>query len=126
MKAAAFERRHRRARFAFAVLAIFALSLFPLRAWCGPGSVSAAQTVGAHPLGHGDGNADFCCAGVDDRVLINDSIAPGHSQASGGVSLVALIVPVLILSASAVQQPRPADAPPPSRSYYARSARILR
>jgi len=116
----------RSARLGVVVLAIVAVSWIPFRALCDLGLAHAAQTTSTYPVGHGDGESGLCCSSVDDQALLDDSIAPGHPEVPGEVPLVASIVPVLILSALMVRQPRGVEAPPLSPSYYARSARILR
>lgn len=117
--------RQGRAGRAFVVLAILALSLPPLRLMCDLGFAHAAQTASAHQAGHGNGDSDCCTASIEGRILI-DSATPDLSAGKGATSAVVVLALVLVLSAFLVQAPRLAGAPPPSRSYYARSARILR
>lgn len=128
IKGTAVDWRRRTVRFAFAIFAALALSLMPLRALCELRIADAGQTIGeygiGHPAGHGDERSDLCCASLD-SALVN-SAAP---DLSGGPSLVHFAVPRLsapILFGSVVQGLPLAGAPPPSRSYYARSSRILR
>jgi hypothetical protein len=122
---AALDRRRRSARVAFAVLAILALSLLPLRAFCELEVANAAQTTGEHHAGGGEDKSDLCCASIDDAALV-DSVVPALPAGSGAAPLIALFASSLILSGFVVQRPQPAGASPPSRSYYARSARVLR
>lgn len=124
-KGTGVDRLRRAARVAFVVLAVLALSLLPLRALCELELANAAQTTSEHHTGHGDGKSDLCCTSMDDGALV-DSTVPGLSGGPSGAPLVALLASAPILSGLAVQPLRLAGAPPPSRSYYARSARILR
>jgi len=124
MKGILSDVRRGSARRAFFVLAILVLSLSPLRVLCDLGFAHSAQTTSAH-TGHGDGNLDLCCTNIEDRALIN-SATPDLSTGKGVTPIVALLVSVLILSGFVVQPLRLASARPPSRSYYTRSARILR
>jgi Na+/H+ antiporter NhaC len=124
IKRTALDRRRRSARVALAVFAVLALSLLPLRAWCELGSENAAQTTGEHQGLHGGGQSDPCCAGVSDDTLVTPT-TPVISGASSAF-LVVLVLPALILSGFMVPRLRLTGAPPPSRSYYVRSARILR
>ena len=117
--------RRRNARLALAVLAILALSLLPLRVLCDLEGADAAQAVGAHHAGGGEEKSDLCCASIGDIALV-DSIAPTSPARSGAAPFAAFLVSSLILSAFVAQRPRPAGTSPPSRSYYARSARVLR
>jgi len=117
--------RRRSARVALAVLAVLALSLLPLRALCDLEAANAAQPAGEHQAGGGEGKSDLCCASIEDIALV-DSIAPALPAGSGAAPLVAVLVSSLILSGFAVQRPRAAGTSPPFRSYYARSARVLR
>lgn len=117
--------RRRSARVALAVLAILALSLSPLRALCDLEMANAAQTTGEHQAGGGEGKSDLCCASIGDIALV-DSIVPALPVGSGAAPFIALLVSSLILSGFVVERLRPAAAPPPSRSYYARSGRVLR
>jgi hypothetical protein len=125
IKATGFDRRRRSARVAFAAFAILALSLLPLRAFCELEAADAAQTTGEHHAGGGDGKSGPCCASINDIALF-DSIVPVLPAGSSAAPLIAFLVSSLILSGFVVQRPRAAGASPPSRSYYARSARILR
>jgi hypothetical protein len=125
MKATVLDRRQSSTRVAFIVLAILALSLVPLRAFCDLGWANAAQTMSGHPTGHGEGHSDLCCASIANSALVN-SVAPDLSGGPSAAPLVALLVSALLLSGFLVQPSRLAGAPLPSRSYYARSARILR
>lgn len=109
----------------FVVLAILALSLVPLRAFCDLGWANAAQTMSGHPTGHGEGHSDLCCASIANSALVN-SVAPDLSGGPSAAPVIALLVSALLLSGFLVQPSRLAGAPLPSRSYYARSARILR
>jgi hypothetical protein len=124
MKGMLSDVRRGRARGAFVVLAILALSLSPLRVLCDLGLAHAGQTTSAHQTGHGD--SDLCCTSVGDRALVN-AATPDLSSGKGVTLLAAALASVLILSGFLVRRPlRLAGAPPPSRSYYARSARLLR
>jgi hypothetical protein len=125
MKATALDPRRRSVRVALAVLAILALSLLPLRALCELEAANAAQTTGEHHAGGGEGKSDLCCTSIEDIALV-DSIVSALPSGSGAAPFVAFLVSSLILSGFVVQRPRPAGASPPSRSYYARSARVLR
>jgi hypothetical protein len=125
IKRTALDRRRRSARVALAVFAVLALSLLPLRAWCDLEAANAAQTTGEHQAGGGDGKSDPCCASIEDIALV-DSIVPALPAGSGTAPFVALLVSSFILSGFVVHRPRLAGAPPPSRSYYARSTRVLR
>jgi hypothetical protein len=124
MKGIAIDRERASARVAFIVIASLALSLLPLRLACELGRVSAAHTTSGHQPGH-EGTSDLCCTSIDDNVLVK-SVVPDLSGGSSTPPLVMLLVSALILSGFVVQRLRLAGAPPPSRSYYARSSRILR
>jgi hypothetical protein len=116
-------RRRSGGRVALAVLAILALSLLPLRTLCELEVANAAQTAGEHQTGGGD--SDLCCASIGDTALL-DSVVPALPAGSGAASIVALLASSLILAGFVVQRPRLAGVSPPARSYYARSARVLR
>ena len=115
----------RSTRLSFVVLAILAVSLLPLRALCDLGLAHAAQTTSTHHSGDGDGEPAFCCTNIEDRALV-DSVVPGLSGGPSATPFVALLASVLILSGIPGKPLRLVRAPPTSRSYYARSARILR
>ena len=105
---------------------MLALLLIPLRASCHLGLTGVVQAASEHhQVWHGEGKPDPCCASVNDSALV-DSAVPDF--ASGVISgpLIALLFSGLILQASTDRPLRPVGAHPPSRSYYARSARILR
>lgn len=129
MKGTALDGRRRRVRSAFIVFIILGLSLLPLRASCHLGWADAApatsQQLSEHAGGHGQGNPDPCCASIGDSALIN-AIVPALSAGSSMSPVLMLPVVTLIASGFVVQPLRLAGAPPPSRSYYARSARVLR
>lgn len=110
---------------AFVVLVILALSLSPLRVLCDLGLAHATQTTSAHQTGHGEGDSDLCCTSIEDRALVN-SATPDLSAGKGVAFVVAVLASVLILSGFLVRPLRFTGAPPPSRSYYVRSARLLR
>jgi hypothetical protein len=124
MKGIAIDRERASARVAFIVIASLALSLLPLRLACELAWGSAAHTTSGHQPGH-EGTSDLCCTSIDDNVLVK-SVVPDLSGGSSTPPLVMLLVSALILSGFVVQRLRLAGAPPPSRSYYARSSRILR
>jgi hypothetical protein len=124
MKGTVLGPRQRVARVALIVLASLTLSLQPLRALCEIGRTNAAQTTSGHQTTH-DGTSDLCCTSIDDSALVR-SVAPDLSGGPSVAPLVVLLVPGLILSVFAEQPLQLASAPPPSRSYYARSSRILR
>lgn len=125
MKGTALNRRRTGARVALAVLVVLALSLLPLRVLCDLEGANAAQTAGAHQAGGGEERSDLCCASIGDVALV-DSIAPTLPARPGAAPFAAFLVSSLILSVFVAQRPRPAGTSPPSRSYYARSARVLR
>jgi hypothetical protein len=104
---------------------MLALLLLPLRASCHLGLSGAAQAAAEHQVWHGEGQSDPCCTSINDSALIN-SAAPDLSAGAGVAPFVALVLSGLILRGLTGQPPRLASAPPPSRSYYARSSRILR
>jgi len=124
MKGVAIDRRRTSARVSWIVIASLTLSLLPLRVACELGRVSAAHTTSGHQTGH-EGTSDLCCTNIDDGALMN-SVVPDLSGGPSAPPLVILLVSGLILSGFVVERLRLAGAPPPSRSYYARSARILR
>jgi hypothetical protein len=124
-KGTAVDRRQRRAGAALTVLAILALSLLPLRTLCELEVAHAAQTTGEHQAGGGEDKSDLCCASIDDTALV-DSVVAVLPAGPGAAPLVAFFVSSLILSGFVVRRPRLSGASPPSRSYYARSARVLR
>ena len=113
------------ARVAVVFFTMLALLLLPLRASCHPELPGAAQAAGMHQTWHGEGNSDFCCSSISDSALV-DSGVPDLSGGAGVALFVALLPSGLTLRDWARRPSRPASAPPPSRSYYARSARILR
>jgi hypothetical protein len=117
--------RRRGVRVAVVFLTMLTLSLLPLRASCHPGLSGAAQAAGEHQVWHGESQSDPCCASVNDSALVNSAV-PDLSGGASAVPFVALLLSGLILPGLAGQPPRPAGAPPPPRSYYARSSRILR
>jgi len=104
---------------------MLALLLLPLRASCHPGLSGAAQAAVEHQVWHGQSQSDPCCASVNDSALIN-SAAPDLSVGLGVAPFAAPAFSGLSLPGLTGQPPRLAGAPPPSRSYYARSSRILR
>ena len=112
-------------RFLVVFFTMLALSLLPLRVSCHLGLSGAAQVSAEHQVWHGQGESDPCCASVNDSALVN-SAAPDLSVGAGVAPFVALFLSGLILPGVTGQPPRLAGAPPPSRSYYARSSRILR
>jgi hypothetical protein len=124
VKRTALDRRQRSARVAFVVLASLALSLLPLRVACELGWAKAAQTASEHRTGH-EGTSDLCCTSIDDSVLVK-SVVPDLSGGSGTVPLVMVLVSALVVYGFVLQRLTLAGAFPPSRSYYARSSRILR
>jgi len=124
MKGIAIDRRRTSARVAFIVIASLTLSLLPLRVACELGRVSAAHTTSEHQPGHG-GTSDLCCTSIDDSVLVK-SVVPDLSGGPGTVPLVMLLVSALVVYGFVLQRLPLAGAFPPSRSYYARSSRILR
>jgi len=123
VKRAVFDRGQRSARVALIVLASLTLSLLPLRALCELVRADATQATGEHQTGH-EGTSDLCCTSIDEGALV-DSVAPDLS-AGPTAPLVVLLFSGLILSRFAARPSQLAGAPPPSRSYYARSSRILR
>lgn len=125
MKATLLYRRQSSARVALVVVAMLALSLVPLRAFCDPGWPNVAQTMSGHPTGHGQGHSDLCCLSIANSALVN-SVAPDLSSGPSAAPIVAFLVSALLLSGFLVQPSRLEGAPLPSRSYHARSARILR
>ncbi|HEY7674821.1 MAG TPA: hypothetical protein VH867_06310 [Burkholderiales bacterium] len=108
------------------MLAILALLLLPLRGLCHLDLPSAAHAAGERDhVWHGDGKLDPCCASIHDGAMIN-SVVPDLSGGPGGAPFVPLLLSLLILTRLANGPLRLAIAPSPPRSYYARSARILR
>lgn len=118
-------RRRRSLRIALAIFAILTVSLLPLRALCDLGVIHAGQTTSTHHDGDGDGEPAFCCATLDDHALV-DSVAPDLLRGATATPLFALLAAVLILSTLPSRSLPLLHAPPSSRSYYARSARVLR
>jgi len=104
---------------------MLALLLLPLRASCHLDLSGAAPAASEHQVWHGGGEPDPCCASLSDNALANSAV-PDLSGGAGTVLFVALLFSGLILPALTGRPPRLAAAPPPSRSYHARSARILR
>ena len=125
MQATTFGSRRTSGRVAFAVLAILALSLLPLRALCELGFAQAAQTASAHPTEHGSGDSDPCCTSIDDATLVNSAM-PDVSAGKGVTLVVAALASTPIVVGSLVRPFRIPGLPPPPQSYYVRSARILR
>jgi hypothetical protein len=118
--------RPKRAGAGLVILATLALLVLPLRGLCHPGSIGAAQAVSHHQVGYGDSGSVFCCTDINDRALVN-SLAPDLSGGPSSTVLLVVLLAAPILFRSLVRAPRLAGAPPPPpRSYYARSARILR
>jgi len=116
--------RQRGVRVAVVVFTMLALLLLPLRAACHLELPGAAPAAGEHQMWHGDGDLDPCCANLSESARVNSAV-PDLSGGAGTVLFVALLLTGLILPTLA-GRPRLAAAPPPSRSYHARSARILR
>ncbi|MGB5079375.1 MAG: hypothetical protein WBO23_01380 [Burkholderiales bacterium] len=114
VKRTAIDRRQRGARVAFIVLASLTLSLLPLRALCEPGHQTTHQET-----------SDLCCTSIDDSALVK-SVAPDLSGGPDTAPLFMVLVSALVLYGFALRRLRMAGAPPPSRSYYARSSRIQR
>lgn len=125
MKMSPFEPRVSSPQRAVIALAVLALLLLPLRGLCYLDVASAAHATGGHHVWHGDGKPDPCCASVGDRALVNTAV-PDLSGGPSTAPSVGLFLSVLILTHLVIQPLRLAGAPPPSRSYYARTARILR
>ena len=124
VKAVLFDGRRANARLALAVIAILVLWQGPLRVLCEVGLVHAAQAMSVHHSGQGDRGSDLCCTSFDDRSFVNS--ATPEISAGGGVTLVVAVLASMVLAGFHVHRLRLGGAPPPSRSYYARSTRILR
>lgn len=119
-------------RTTLAVLATFALLLLPLRAACPLGLSNPAHAAGlhqhlpaAHQVGHGESQLKPCCANLYDGALVHSAV-PDLSGGTGAVLFTALLLSGLVLPVSRGNPLRLAGASPPFRSFYARSARILR
>lgn len=112
-----------------AIAAVIAFSLLLLRPACDvlalqlPGTQGAAVAQLHHDSGPGAERGDVLQIGSHGASLAAvGSAAKGLLIAPASISL-ALAVPALVLLSRVAP---PGAAPPPSRSYYIRSARILR
>jgi hypothetical protein len=121
-------KRQRKSAIALVIFTGLALSLMPLRALCELRLANAAHVMGEHgtehPTGHGEERSDLCCSSID-GALVN-SAAPDLSGGPGAAPFAVPLFPARVLFGSVVHRLPLAGAPPPSRSYYARSSRILR
>lgn len=124
----------RRARHGFALLALLALSLVIARPICDAYSASGgtAQPVQVEASDHSghdhsrDGEPGPCCSSIDDASLLSSAVTvPAAAQPSAFV----LVAAGSLQPWSAVADRRialePPDRPPLSRSYQARTARLL-
>jgi hypothetical protein len=107
------------------VLAILGLSFLPFRVFCELAHAHAAQAASATHYEQGGEESGPCCASVDDRALL-ESVTPDLSAGNGVALVVAALAPLLFVPGFPPGILRITGAPPPPRSYYARSARVLR
>jgi len=128
----------RRKRGAAVALVVVALALLVLKPFCdfafggaGSGAIAAvASKSGAYGMAGHPGPAvpdsTGCCATISDETLIKPAeyFAPPAPGLSLGVALIALAGFAPAAGSRFPARHRPAA--PPERSYYARSARILR
>jgi hypothetical protein len=121
-------------KWSFAVLAALLLLLRPLCDVWAAGHVPAEAASGVHSSALADthgGNphdGEPCCASLGDTVLANPGDA-GPIAAAGDTQTaiaVAASVPARYVAAAISSLRKPPGVPPPSLSYYARSARIQR
>lgn len=114
----------------FAFVALLALVVQPL---CAPYHLPAhAQPAGVAATATSDmsdgeehGHFPGCCASVRDVMLAAPAAAVPPAFESCPTVLVASIGPAWRFSAFSVAEHVKSGAPPPPKSYYARSARIL-
>lgn len=137
MRLAAARSARRRARSVLLALAFISLAFVLLRPFCeltfgsdGPNGVVGILYAGGHAstgrMDGGDSRSGTCCDSVKDGTLLT-LVEPTALRAQGGSLAVLAFVSAGLLLLARPRNPAGKFLPaPPERSYYARSARILR
>jgi len=118
----------RRVFLALAALALLAVLLRPAcELWFAHAGVGSPSPAAGAPIGHGGNPAVHCCASVSDgQQLAPLQVVSGGLRAPEGGALAALAVVVAGIAVLTRRQHWLRAPPRRPRSFYLRSARILR